>query len=521
MRERALVEKDRRAAAGSNFGVRRLLDVLPAAAYICDTQGLITYFNEHAVEVWGREPKLNDPMDRFCGSFKLFASDGSPIRHEQCWMALALQEDKEYNGCEIIVERSDGSRRTALAHANPFRDERGTLTGAVNILVDITDRKRSEDALREADRRKDEFLAILAHELRNPLAPMRNALQLLRLGAGHEETLEQARDMMERQLKQMVRLVDDLTDASRITRNKLVLRKERVELASVVHSAVESIRPLVEQCGHQLSIIMPPQPIFLHADPVRLAQVFCNLLSNAAKYTERGGHIWVSAAREGDELVVMVRDTGIGIPASELGEIFEPFKQLDRSLERAQGGLGIGLSLARGLVEMHGGRLAARSDGPGNGSEFSVTLPLLAEGTSPEPQTSGLKPQMSSKCRILVVDDNEDTAASLAIMLDFMGHHTCVAHDGVAAVEAAQEFQPEVVLLDIGMPKLNGYDAARKIRGQSWGQTMFLIAMTGWGQDEDKHRSACAGFNLHMTKPVDPGALENLLTGLQRKPLST
>ena len=435
-------------------------------------------------------------------------------------MALALQEDKEYNGCEIIVERTDGSRRIMLAHANPLRDEWGTLTGAVNILVDITDRKRAEDALREADRRKDEFLAILAHELRNPLAALRNALQLLRLGAGHEETLEQARDIMERQLNQMVRLVDDLMDASRIPRNMLELRKERVELASIIQSAVESTRPLVEQCGHELIVVVTPQPIFLLADPVRLAQVFCNLLSNAAKYTERGGHIWISAAREGDVVIVTVRDTGIGIPAHKLSEIFEPFKQLDRSLERAQGGLGIGLSLARGLVELHGGTLEARSAGPGNGSEFSATFPLLGMGTCPEPQAKQirLKPPMSSKFRILVVDDNEDSAASLAIMLDLMGHDTRIAHDGVAAVEAAQDFQPEVVLLDIGMPKLNGYDAARRIREQSWGRTIFLIAMTGWGQDEDKHRAACAGFNLHMTKPVDPSALENLLTGLQRKP---
>ncbi|HEV3168323.1 MAG TPA: histidine kinase dimerization/phospho-acceptor domain-containing protein, partial [Isosphaeraceae bacterium] len=250
----------------SELQFRRLLEKLPAAAYTCACEGVITVFNTRAVQLWGREPKLNDPVDRFCGSFKLFSADGTPIRHDQCWMALTLQENKEYNGEEIIVERPDGSRLTVLAHANPVYDELDKLAGAVNVLVDITDRKRNEDALREADRRKDEFLAILAHELRNPLAPIRNALQLLRLDGGNGATLEHARTLMERQLQQMVRLVDDLMDASRISCSKLELRIERVDLAAVVQSAVESSRPLIEAWGHELVISLPEQPIYLDAD---------------------------------------------------------------------------------------------------------------------------------------------------------------------------------------------------------------------------------------------------------------
>ena len=360
----------------------RLLEVLPAAAYTCDAEGLITYFNQRAVEVWGRAPKLNDPADRFCGSFKLFAPDGAPITHDRCWMALALEDNREYNGREIVIERPDGERRTALAHANPFRDERGLLLGAVNVLVDITEHKRIERALQEANRRKDEFLGILAHELRNPLAPLRNSLELLRMGAD-PGTLEQIRAIMERQMKQMIRLVDDLMDSSRITTGKLVLRRERIDLAAALQSAVEEVRPLIEQHQHRLSVALPSEPIHLHGDLARLAQVFSNLLTNAAKYMEKGGCIWLSAQGEARHATVTVRDAGLGISADMRDTIFEPFRQVDTSLERAQGGLGIGLSLVKGLVEMHGGTIEVQSDGPGHGSEFIVRLPTLAASPSP------------------------------------------------------------------------------------------------------------------------------------------
>ena len=366
--------------------------------------------------------------------------------------------------------------------------------------------------LRDADRRKDEFLATLAHELRNPLAPIRNGLQVLRLTGSQNEMVNEARSMMERQLRQMVRLVDDLLDVSRITRNKLDLKKQRVTLAAVVHSAVETSRPLIEQAGHTFSLTLPPAPVYLDADLTRLAQVFSNLLNNSAKYTEPGGSIWLTGEVAGGDVVVQVRDTGLGIPADALPRIFEMFSQVDRNMERAQGGLGIGLTLVRRLVEMHGGNVEARSDGPGKGSEFIVRLPFIKEDRrEAEAITLGEEAPTAAKRRILVVDDNRDSAMSLGMMLTIMGNEARTAHDGLAAVEAAADFRPDIILLDIGLPKLNGYDACRRIREQPWSKGMVIVALTGWGQDEDRRRSAAAGFDHHMVKPVEVDALERLL----------
>ena len=367
--------------------------------------------------------------------------------------------------------------------------------------------------LREADRRKDEFLATLAHELRNPLAPIRNGLQVLRLAGGGGEMGDEARSMMERQLGQMVRLVDDLLDVSRITRNKLELRKERVTLAAVVHSAVETSRPLMEQAGHTFSLTLPPSPVYLDADLTRLAQVFSNLLNNSAKYTEPGGRISLTGELAGGEVVVRVRDNGLGIPADALPRIFEMFSQVDRNLERAQGGLGIGLTLVRRLVEMHGGTVEARSDGPGRGSEFIVRLPVLKVAQQAAPVLGGESATATARRRILVVDDNRDSAISLGMMLKLMGNETHTAHDGLAAVAAAEEFRPDVILLDIGLPKLNGYDACRRIREQPWSKGTVIVALTGWGQEEDRRRSQEAGFDHHLVKPVDVNDLIKLLAG--------
>ena len=434
-------------------------------------------------------------------------------------MALALSEGQEYNGLEILVERPDGSRRTVLAHANPIHDEAGTLLGAVNVLVDITERKQTEEALREADRRKSEFLAMLAHELRNPLAPLRNGLQIIRLAMHDRAALEQAHGMMERQLGHMVRLIDDLLDLSRITKGKIELRRERIDLAAAVQDAVETSRPLIEELGHTLTVTLPPRRLSVDADRTRLAQVFANLLNNAAKYSERGGHIRLNVEREGSDVVVKVRDSGIGIPADLLPRLFEIFTQADHTLERAQGGLGIGLSLVRGLVELHGGRVEAHSDGPGQGSEFVVRLPLaLPLSRRPQPDDSAAEGGPSCRYRILVVDDNKDGAISLSILLRIMGHETFTAHDGLEAVEATAKYRPDVVLLDIGLPRLNGYDACRRIREQAGSTPPVLIALTGWGQEDDRRRSKEAGFNFHMVKPVDPAALEKLLAGLLLTP---
>jgi PAS domain S-box-containing protein len=743
---------------------RRLLDTLPVSAYTCDADGLITYHNQQAVRLWGREPKLHHPADRFCGSFRLYASDGSPLRHDECWMARALQEGETYEAQEILIERPDGSRVAALAHASPIRDAGGELIGAVNILVDISERKRTQDALeeseqrfvrfmqrlpglawikdlqgrylfvndaaecafrkpraellgrtdeeifppdtaaqfrandaravasgsgveaiaalehadgvhhslvskfpipgadgrpsmiggiavditeriraeealrtseqiyraigesidygvwvcdadgrnvyasesflklvgltqeqcsnlgwgdvlhpddaertlaawqecvrtgrqwdvehryrgvdgrwhpvlargvrivnergdttawaginldisrqkqveeelREADRRKDEFLATLAHELRNPLAPIRNSLSVLRM-AGGGSGAERVHEMMERQVDQMVRLVDDLLEVSRITRGKIELRHERVELEAVVRAAVETSRPLLEAARHRLELSLPAEPLILEADPVRLAQVFANLLNNAAKYTEAGGRIALAARRQGDEAVVSVRDDGIGIAAEQLPEVFDPFIQVDRTLGRAQGGLGIGLTLVRRLVQLHGGRVEAHSDGPGTGSEFRVTLPLASasartaadQEAAPEPLAAVAAPR-----RILVVDDNHDAADSLGMLLRVLGVESQVAHDGVSALQAVGTFRPHMVLLDLGMPGMDGYEVARRVRERTAGDGALLIALTGWGQPEDRRRTREAGFDHHLVKPVDLGALQSLL----------
>jgi signal transduction histidine kinase/ActR/RegA family two-component response regulator len=395
-------------------------------------------------------------------------------------------------------------------------DELEFLRTICDYVTVAYERVRLIQQLRDSDRRKDEFLAVLAHELRNPLAPIRNSLQLLRMGNGNGEIIEQARSVMERQLEHMVHLIDDLLDVSRITRGKIQLRKERVELAAAVQSALEAARPLIEASNHELTVRLPPEPTYLDADPTRLAQVFSNLLTNAAKYTERAGRIWLTVERQSGDAVVSVRDTGIGIAAEYLPRVFQMFSQVAPALERSQGGLGIGLSLVKGLVEMHGGTVEAHSDGPGKGSQFVVRLPVvdLLTHRSIDPERDAAASARCSPSRILVVDDNRDSVDSLATVLQLQGHDIQTARDGVEAVQAAAAFRPNLVLLDIGLPKMNGYEAAQRIRQHDWGKTMVLIAMTGWGQDEDKRRALQAGFDHHMTKPVDPVALEKLMAVL-------
>jgi signal transduction histidine kinase/CheY-like chemotaxis protein len=440
--------------------------------------------------------------------------DGSWVPHDRCWMALCLDEKKAYDCEEIVVERQDGSRLLVEVHATPFFDEQGTLLGAVNIVVDVTEKKRAESALKEAHRRKDEFLATLAHELRNPLAPIRNAVELLRIKSSPDPELRDASEIIERQVRQMTRLVDDLLDMSRITSGKIRLQTERVDLATVVTDAVESSRPLIEASAHRLTVTLPPQPVYVDGDATRLVQVFSNLLTNAAKYTEKGGHVWLTAERKNGEAVVSVGDTGIGIEAAQLPRIFEMFSQVAPALQRSQDGLGIGLSLVRGLVELHGGSVEPKSGGIGKGSEFVVRLPVVetAGPTAEEPSGRVESAQPPRNYRVLVVDDNRDAADSLAMLLRMMGHDTRTSHDGPDAIEAASTFRPEVVLLDIGLPTMDGYEVARHIRRREWGKDMLLTALTGWGQDEDRRLSRVAGIDHHLTKPVDPAALMKLLS---------
>ena len=783
-------------ATGLDAQLQQLLEALPVGAYACDLEGLITCYNAPAVKLWGRAPRLYDPADRWCGSFKLFrASDGAPMTHEDCWMAIAIRTGTAQNGEEIIIERPDGCRVTVLAHANPIRDAAGRLLGAVNVLVDISDRKReeatqsklgaivesSDDAiigktvegqiqswnagaqrifgysaeeavgksirliipadrmeeeagilaklrrgervehyetvrlakdgrrldislttspirdasgrvigaskvarditakkweeaalrrlqemgirlatsldqdeiyeealrtaagildapqgtvsvagvgarplagatvlgldletleaaggtrdrcfrearpiviedvesdpgleqlratvraagvraiyhlplidrsgvvlavlslyfpaprpprhqelafaelasrqaadfveharlfheLQQADQAKNDFLATLAHELRNPLAPIRNTVETLQRSGQQPAPLRAALAMMDRQLSHMTRLIDDLLDVSRITQNKLQLRKERIELADVLHAAVEASRPLLTERGHDFGVDLPPEPLVLEADLTRLSQVLENLLNNAAKYTERGGRIRLAARRDGREAVITVRDNGIGIPAELQGRIFEMFAQVDRSLERSEGGLGIGLHLAQRLVAMHGGSLSVRSDGSQQGSEFQVRLPLPATpppAARPEGEPSRSLP--ASSLRILIVDDNRDAADSLGLLLGLPGNEVHVAYDGLRAIELAGELRPTVVLLDLGLPKLNGYATAERIRAEPWGKDMILIALTGWGQEEARQRSQESGFDAHLVKPVDPATLMRELVQL-------
>ncbi len=415
---------------------------------------------------------------------------------------------------ELDVLAKDG-RRITMEINSRLAEWPGQTPQVQGMARDITDRKRAEEALRDADRKKDEFLAMLAHELRNPLAPLCNALEIMRLAPGNPEAVRRAQEMMGRQVQQMARLVDDLLDVSRITLGKIELRRERLDLSAVVLSAVETSRPLIETARHVLTLVPPPQPLSVEGDPTRLAQVLSNLLNNAAKYTPEGGRICLIVERDGPQAVVRVRDSGVGIPPEMLSHIFELFSQGDPSRPSAQGGLGIGLTLVRKLTELHGGSVEAHSDGPQKGSEFVVRLPLAPE--PPEGQRPGASEGSAPRAatgpahRILVVDDNVDSAESLAMMLRLLGHDVHTAHDGPAALRAAAAFAPEMVLLDIGLPGMDGYEVARRLRTLPQVRGALLVAQTGWGQEEDRRKSREAGFDHHLVKPVDPAVLREVL----------
>jgi CheY-like chemotaxis protein len=414
---------------------------------------------------------------------------------------------------EYRLRRHDGEFRWMISHGVPRYRADGGFEGYIGSCFDVTDYKNAQAALREADRRKDEFLATLSHELRNPLAPIRNGLQMIRL-AGATGTIEQARTMMERQLGQMIRLVDDLLDVSRVTTGKLVLQTARVDLQTVIDAALETTRAVIEQAGHALSVTVPQDPIFVDGDATRLAQVLSNLLNNSAKYTPPGGRIQLRAGSENGMAILAVQDDGIGIPPDMLASIFEMFTQVDRTLEKSSGGLGIGLSLVKGLVEMHGGLIEVRSDA-GRGSEFIVRLPTERRAAQAAASPAAIEPTaVYRRRRILVADDNVDAAESMRLLLEMLGNTVSTANDGIQAVDVAEAFRPELILLDIGMPRLNGYDACRQIRERDWGKSALIVAMTGWGQDEDKRRSLEIGFDQHLVKPVDPEALEKLLATL-------
>ena len=463
---------------------------------------LFGYTSEQAV---GRHISLIIPPERLSEEEQIVAS---------------LKEGKRIEHYETERVRSDGQRITVSLTISPIKDDSGNVIGASKIARDVTERKLMEDDLRRlaadlfaADRRKNEFLATLAHELRNPLAPMSNMLEVLKRSNGDTEILKRAHDTIERQLAQMVRLVDDLLDWNRITHDRLELRRSEVELSSVIQQAVEVAHPLIDAAGHKLIVDLPKEPIYLNADRARLAQLFGNLLNNSSKYTSPEGTISLTAKRIDGEVLVAVKDNGAGIPRDKLNSIFDMFMQVDRTSEQSQAGLGIGLTLVKRLTEMHGGSIEARSDGAGQGSEFVVRLPVLSKPAA----LSSLEPEAQESPadrRILIVDDNRDSADSLAMLLEITSNKTYVAHDGVEALEAIEKYRPEVVLLDIGLPRLDGHEVCRRIREQPWGKDIVIIALTGWGQEDDRRKSEEAGFNGHLVKPVDYDKLLELLSSL-------
>jgi PAS domain S-box-containing protein len=500
------------------------------AIFMLDPEGRVATWNTGAERLKGY--RAEDIIGKHFSVF--YPEEARARRWPQQELEYATRDGRfEDEGWRI---RKDGSRFWANVVISALRDADGRLQGFAKVTRDLTERRAAEETLRNAygdlerrvdertrelalrDRQKDEFLAMLGHELRNPLAPIRNALEILKLREVPAPARSQSTALIERQVQHLVRLVDDLLDVSRIMQGKIELRHERIALAAVVQRAVETAQPVVDARGHRLEVSLPPQPVHLHGDLIRLAQVLSNLLVNAAKYTERAGRIRLSATVRHDQLLLSVRDEGIGISPELLPRVFDFFVQGSRSLERSQGGLGIGLTLVKRLVEMHGGTVSANSAGLGKGSEFVVDLPLPEQASAGE--RSGVADAGAvggKRRRVLVVDDNVDAAESAAALLSIWGHDVRTAHDGLSVLRHVEEFRPEIVLLDIGLPGKSGYDVARELRRLPNSPVKLVAAMTGYGQEQDRQRSAEAGFDVHLTKPLDLERLRELLVGDEAK----
>ena len=630
--------QDEQALQAGTRALRELIDLLPGAIYNSDAAGRLLEFNAAATQLSGREPELGN--DKWFRNWTLYRPDGTPLPREQVPMTRVLDQGRGTRGEELVLQREDGVHLWLAAYSTPRFDDEGAVAGALHLLLDITERKETDAALkiselryrhlfesatdgilildaasaritdanpricellgqthadlvgrelwqvglfedrdacvaamrtlqreryvrledvplqtrpgrridvefvsnvygkapcevaqcnirditarksaaeelRESSQRKSEFLAMLAHELRNPLAPIRSALEIISHAGGDAATQRAAVETMQRQVAHMVRMVDDLLDVSRVERGTIELRRRRVDLADVVRQAAELAQPLCDRLQHRFTVTLPAQPVHVDADPTRLAQVLGNLLNNACKFTPTpGGRVELTLGREAAQAVIRVRDNGVGIAADQMARIFEMFVQVDSSLERSASGLGIGLTLVRTLVELHGGTVQAASDGVGRGSEFVIRLPALAATSESGP---GAPEPVLGECaasvprRILVVDDNRDATESLALLLQLEGHVTRAAYDGLEALEVARSFDPEIVLLDIGLPGLNGYEVAHCLRQQPGGDRLLLVALTGWGQDDDRVRTRAAGFDEHLVKPVDPALLARVL----------
>ncbi len=502
--DRALQDSERR--------YRAIGESIDYGVWVCDPAGRNLYASESFLRLVGLTQEE-------CSEFGW----GSVLHPDEAEATIAAWKHCVRHGDrwdrEHVFKGVDGTWHHVLARGVPVRNETGEITSWVGINLDISRLKQVEAELKDADRRKDEFLATLAHELRNPLAPIGNSLQILKSPELDQATAQRTRGMMERQVQHLVRLVDDLLDVSRVMRGKIELRTEAVELATVVGRAVETAQPLVDAHGHRLEVVIPPEPMRLCVDPVRIAQVLGNLLTNSAKYTERNGHIRLTVRKDGDQAVFSVRDNGIGIAPDMLSQIFELFVQADYSSTKSQGGLGIGLTLVKNLVEMHGGSVEASSPGLGRGSEFTIRLPLVNDAPVPLPKAKPVEATRTTaeaRLQLLVVDDNRDAAISLAMLLRLQGHEVRVAYSGAAALEAVTDFIPDLVLLDIGMPGMDGYEVSRRLRGTPGLEKTVLTALTGWSQVEDRRRTEDAGFDHHLVKPLEPAALEKLLADLRR-----
>ncbi len=483
--------------------LRLLADTIPQLAWMANPEGYIFWYNRRWYDYTGTTPEQMEGW-------------GWQSVHDQALLPEVLARWKgsiasgEPFDMVFPLKGADGSFRPFLTRVNPLRDAAGRILYWFGTNTDVSDIKRMEGALREADRRKDEFLATLAHELRNPLAPIVSALQILKIRGVDPATLQRARETMERQVSHLVRLVDDLLEMSRVVQGKIELRREPVDLGAIVASAVETAQPLIDACEHHLTVTLQPEPLIVHGDTVRLVQVLGNLLTNAAKYTEPRGRLAVSARAAAGEAVVSVEDNGMGIAPEMLGRVFEPFVQGKESGRGAQGGLGIGLTLVKSLIELHGGKVEARSDGPGRGACFVVRLPL-SSAASVTAAASPLPAIAVNPRRVLVVDDNHDAADTLAALLRFERHDVRVAYSGAEALQATLAAPPEVVFLDIGMPGMDGYETVRRLRALPGMARARIIALTGWGQEKDRHLSAQAGFDGHLVKPADPLAIQKLL----------
>ncbi|HZR34850.1 MAG TPA: PAS domain S-box protein [Nevskia sp.] len=468
--------------------------------------GIITSWNSGARRLFGYEP-----VEAIGQSITLIIPpDRLP---EEDAILARLRAGERIEHYETVRMTKHGDLVDVSITVSPVRDRRGRVIGASKVARDISERKQAEAVRRESERRKDEFLAILSHELRNPLTPLLTAAELMRRGKSAPDP-QWLSELIQRQVRHMGRLIDDLLDVSRLGAGKVILDRQRIDLAPVLQNAIEANRALIDKLGHELDCAVPPRAFFVHADPARLAQVFSNLLNNAAKYTDAGGRIAVTAERDGSSVAIRVRDSGIGVAADQLGSIFGLYMQADDALARSRGGLGIGLTVARRLVELHHGSLSASSPGLGLGSEFTVRLPLAEDEAAPEGGRSAAPDVPARARRILIADGNADSAESLALLLRAAGHSVEVAHDGVAALAGAARSRPEVVLMDLLLPGLNGIEAARRLR-QELGRDAMLIAITGLGQERHRQAAQEAGFDHHVLKPVEAAMLEALIARLR------